>query len=145
MAWAYFDTSALVKRYVDETGRRDVSRLLRLYAVVTSAMTPVELRSAFRRRVADGTIDERRLPGILEQLTADRGSWALVDASREPLAMAETLAATYPLRALDAIHVASAQFFARRIGVSSLLFVTADARQAVAAAASGMTPRRIAV
>jgi predicted nucleic acid-binding protein len=145
MAWAYFDTSALVKRYVDETGRRDVSRLLRLHEVVTSLITPVELRSAFRRRVADGTIDEGRLPGILEQLAAERGLWALVDVSREPLAMAEALVGTHPLRALDAIHVASAQFFAARVGISNLLFVTADARQTMAAAASGMMPRQIPV
>ncbi|OFW02567.1 MAG: hypothetical protein A3I61_17340 [Acidobacteria bacterium RIFCSPLOWO2_02_FULL_68_18] len=145
MAWAYFDTSALVKRYVDETGRRDVLRLLRLYEVVTSALAPVELRSAFRRRVADGALDEEHVPHILKQLAAERGSWALVDASRESLATAETLVATHPLRALDAIHVASAQLFATRIGMPKLMFVSADARQTTAAAAVGMTPRHIAV
>jgi predicted nucleic acid-binding protein len=56
--WAYFDTSALVKRYVDEGGRREVLRLLRQYRVVTSAIVTVEVRSALRRRAADGALDE---------------------------------------------------------------------------------------
>ena len=36
--WAYFDTSALVKRYIDEAGRREVLQLLRRNDVVTSAI-----------------------------------------------------------------------------------------------------------
>lgn len=145
MTWAYFDTSALVKRYVDETGRREVLRLLRRYEVVTSSIAPVELRSALRRRVADATLDEEHLPDILKQVAAERGLWALVDVTREALATAETLVATHPLRALDAVHVASAQLFAARLAPSRLVFVSADARQTAAAAAVGMTPRRIAV
>lgn len=46
--WAYFDSSALAKRYLDEAGRREVLRLLRRYDVVTSAVVAVELRSALR-------------------------------------------------------------------------------------------------
>jgi predicted nucleic acid-binding protein len=57
--WAYFDASVLVKRYVDERGRRNVLRLLRRHEVVTSAIVPIELRSALRRRVAEGTLDEK--------------------------------------------------------------------------------------
>lgn len=141
--WAYFDASALVKRYVNEPGRREVLRLLRRYEVVTSAIVPVELRSALRRRVAEGTLDDERVPEILERVATDRGFWALIDVSTDVLAAAETLVATQPLRALDAIHVASAQLFARRIAVPKLLFVSADARQTAAAAAVGMTTKRV--
>ena len=74
MAWAYFDTSALVKRYVDETGRRDVLRLLRRHNCVISAVLPVELRSALRRRVSEATLDEERVPQILKRFAADRPS-----------------------------------------------------------------------
>jgi len=113
VAWAYFDTSALIKRYVDEPGRREVLRLLRRNDCVTSAVLPVEVRSALRRRVSEGTLDEDRIPAILKRLTADRAFWTFVEVSSEVLAAAETLAAAHPLRALDAIHVASAQLFAR--------------------------------
>jgi hypothetical protein len=47
------------------------------------------------------------------------------------------------LRALDAIHVASAQLFAARVVSSALIFVSADIRQTTAAAALGMAIRQI--
>jgi predicted nucleic acid-binding protein len=141
--WAYFDSSALVKRYVDEGGRREVLRLLRQYEVVTSAVVTVELRSAFRRRVAESTLNEDAVPEILKRVSADREFWAVIDVSSSVLAAAETLVAAQPLRTLDAIHVGSAQLFAARIGVPKLAFVSADARQTAAASLSGMTIRHI--
>lgn len=141
MSWAYFDTSALVKRYVDEAGRREVLRLLRRHDCVTSAVLSVELRSALRRRVSEATIDEGRVPEILKRFATDRAFWALVGVTSDVLATAETLVATHPLRTLDAIHVASAQLFAARITESELIFVSADARQTAAAAAVGIRTR----
>ncbi|MGH9254079.1 MAG: type II toxin-antitoxin system VapC family toxin [Vicinamibacterales bacterium] len=143
MAWAYFDTSALIKRYVDEIGRREVLQLLRKNDCVVSAVLPIEVRSALRRRVSDGTLDEEQIPTILKRVTADRAFWTFVEVSSEALAAAETLAATHPLRALDAIHVASAQLFATRLAPSAFIFVSADARQTTAAAARGMTTAHI--
>jgi len=141
--WAYFDTSALIKRYVDEAGRREVLQLLRQYECVSSAVLPVELRSALRRRVAEGTIDGTRVPEILKRVATDRGYWTLIEVAGDVLAAAETLVAAHPLRTLDAIHVASAQLFAARIPASDLIFVSADTRQTAAAAAMRMTIRHI--
>lgn len=142
--WAYFDSSALAKRYLDEeAGRREVLRLLRRYDVVTSAVIAVELRSALRRRVAEGTLDAERVPEILKRVAVERKFWAVMDVSSDVLSAAEMLVATHPVRALDAIHVASAGLFAQRIAQPDLLFVSADARQTTAAAAVGMTTRQI--
>ena len=141
--WAYFDTSALVKRYVDEGGRREVLRLLRQYEVVTSAVVSVELRSAFRRRVAEGTVKGERVPEILKRVATDRDFWTLVDVSRSVLAAAEALVTAQPLRTPDAIHVASARLFGGRISEPTLVFVTADVRQTAAASDAGMTVRQI--
>ena len=47
--------------------------------------------------------------------------------SRDVLSAAETLVATHPVRALDAVHIASAQLFAARIALPDLIFVSADA------------------
>ena len=141
--WAYFDTSALVKRYIDEAGRRDVLRLLRRHECVTSALLSVELRSALRRRVSEGNLDSQRVPAILTRVATDRAYWTLVEVARDVIAGAETLVATHPLRTLDAIHIASAQLFRARIGAPDLIFVSADARQTEAAAAVGMTIRLI--
>ena len=141
--WAYFDTSALVKRYIDEVGRRQVLQLLRRHDLVTSAVLPVELRSALGRRVAEGTLDAERVPDILKRAATDRPYWTLVEVVSDVLAAAETLVATYPVRTLDAIHVASAQLFAARVTPTELIFVSADVRQIEAAAAVGMMIRHI--
>jgi uncharacterized protein len=141
--WTYFDTSALVKRYVDEPGRREVLRLLRRNECVTSAVLPVELRSGLRRRVAEGSIDAARLPAILKHVAVDRPYWTLVEVGIDVLAGAETLVAAHPIRALDAIHVASAQLFAARISMPGLTFVSADKRQTETAVAVGLVVRHI--
>jgi predicted nucleic acid-binding protein len=142
--WTYCDTSALVKRYVKEAGRHKVLRLLRRSDFVASAVLPVELRSALRRRVTDGTLDAARVPAILERMAADRAYWTLIGVGTEVLTAAETLVATHPLRTLDAIHVASAQLFAARVPNPELIFVSADTRQTEAAAAVGLVVTHIA-
>jgi predicted nucleic acid-binding protein len=142
VTWAYFDTSALIKRYVDEAGRHQVLRLLRRHHCVTSALSPVEFRSALRRRVTDRTIDARRVPGILKRLATDRDFWASIEVTGEVLQAAERLVATHPLRTLDAIHVASAEVFADRLA-AELTFVSADARQTAVAAVLGMATEDI--
>lgn len=141
--WTYFDTSALVKRYVEEAGRRDVLQLLRRNECVTSAVLPVELRSGLRRRAADGSLEAARLPMILKRVAADRPYWTLVEVGPDVLAVAERLVATYPIRALDAIHVASAQLFAARVSMPGLVFVSADNRQTETATAVGLVARQI--
>jgi uncharacterized protein len=143
VAWAYFDTSALVKRYVNEAGRREVLQLLRRHDIVTSAILPVEVRSALRRRSGEGTLDAVRVPEILRRLAADRPYWTLVAVGSDVLAAAEALVAAHPLRTLDAIHVASAQLFRSRLTTPEFMFVSADVRQTAAAAAIGLTARRI--
>jgi predicted nucleic acid-binding protein len=142
--WAYFDTSALVKRYINEVGRRQVLQLLRRHECVASALLPVELRSALRRRVTDGTLEAARVPAILKRVAADRAYWTLVGVGTEVLDAAERLVAVHPLRTLDAIHVASAQVFAAGVSASGLMFVSADKRQTEAAAVTGLATRYIA-
>ena len=138
MTWAYFDTSALIKRYVDEAGRHEVLQLLRRHQCVTSAVLPVEFRGALRRRVTDRSLDARRVPGILKRFAVDRDFWAVIEVTGEVLQHAESLVAMHPLRTLDAIHVASADLFADRLAASGLKFVSADARQTAVAVTIGM-------
>ncbi len=140
--WAYCDSSVLVKRYVRESGQRKLLGLLRERSCVSSALTPVEIRSAFRRRVHEGSLEVTRLPRLLNRLAVDRARWTLVTVGPEVLAAAETLAATHPLRALDAIHVASAQLFSARMPAPTL-FVGADRRQTDIASAMGLAVRFI--
>jgi predicted nucleic acid-binding protein len=143
MEHAYFDTSALIKRYVDEPGRREVLKLLRTHRCVVSAVLPVEVRSALRRRTAEQTLDVRRMPSILRRFAGDRAYWTVIEVSSEVLAVAESLSGTHPLRTLDSIHVASATLFLGRAGLGSFTFVSADARQTRVADALGLTTRYV--
>jgi predicted nucleic acid-binding protein len=140
--WAYFDGSALIKLYVQESGRPEVLRLLRRHAVVASALLPIEVRGALRRRAAEDSIENSRLPAALQQMTADRMQWNLLTVSKEVLARAERIVATHGVRTLDAIHIASAQEFEARLR-AEVPFVSADRRQTEAAGAAGLLVRLV--
>lgn len=137
MAWAYVDTSALVKRYLDEQGHREVVQLLRRHDLVSSALLPVELRSAFRRRVHDHTLEPARAESALRRFAADRVVLTQIGVTDDVLAQAEAMVASQAIRTLDAIHVASAQLFAARLD-ERVLFVSADKRQTHVAGAVGL-------
>lgn len=143
MDYAYFDTSALIKRYVEEQGRHEVLGLLRKSQCVVSAILPVEVRSALRRRVAEKTLDGKRMPSILKRLAGDRAYWTVIEVSTDVLATAESLSGAHPLRALDAIHVASARLFANRTASQTFTFISADMQQTRVAEALGLKTRYI--
>jgi predicted nucleic acid-binding protein len=140
--WAYFDSSAVVKVYVQENGRATVLRLLRLHEVVVSAILPVEIRGALRRRAEEGGIEGSRIPAAFKQLAADREQWNVLAISTEILGRAEEIVANYAVRTLDAIHIASAKEFAERLQ-TRVPFISADRRQIEAAAAVGLTVEQI--
>lgn len=137
LPWAYLDTSALAKRYVREAGADRVRAFLAGCRVVTSAITPLELTSALRRRRAEGDLSSGAFAAILRRLVADRESWDLMMVGDDALSHAEDLAVRVELRALDAIHIASA-LVRSQAGLPHLPFVTADIRQARAARSLGL-------
>ena len=94
--------------------------------------------------MTDGSLGSARVSEILKRVAADRAYWTLVEVGVEVLGAAERLVAVHPLRTLDAIHVASAQVFAAGVSESDLMFVSADKRQAEAAAVIGLGTRYIA-
>lgn len=133
---AYFDTSVVVKRYVDEPGSAVARRLLRRHAMLSSVLTPVELLSALRRRRSRRELTADQFAGILRDLRDDRPYWWLLDLDAQVLTSAERLLRDTPLRTLDALHVASAQLAATMTG-TSFPFITADTRQREATTHAG--------
>ncbi len=126
--WAYFDTSVLVKRYVREHGSPRAGVLLRRYRFLTSAIAPVEVMPALRRRRAAGELTPQHFAAILTRFRADRAYWQLVEVSPLVLAQAEELVQRAPVTTLDAIHVASAMAFQAASGIR-IPFITGDTRQ----------------
>lgn len=128
-----FDSSALFKRYAGEPGAEQVLALHeRATSVVLAAHCLVELISALSRQWREGAFSDdeyRRVRGLMrEDFSAYRVE--ALDRTVEEFAIAAMVLA--PLRAMDALHVGTAQ--AARVG----LFVTADRRQAQAAQAVGL-------
>jgi predicted nucleic acid-binding protein len=139
-AAAYFDTSVLLKRYVREAGSDRAQELLRRCLVVTSAIAPVEMLSALTRRRRAGDLDDADFKAIVGQLARDRQRWHLVEVTAEVLGRAEAVIERAHVRALDAIHLASAMAVDAALNdpARRLPFVTVDDRQQAGAQALGM-------
>jgi len=135
--WAYFDTSVAVKRYVDEDGAGQSRVLLGRHRLLSSAILPVEALAALGRRRQAGDLSEGDFAAIVGRLQRDRVHWELVDPTRTVLGRAELLAGGSGLRALDALHVASALEFETSIDLR-IPFVTADRCQREAAERAGL-------
>lgn len=145
MSHYYLDASALVKRYVDEEGsdwlRANIASV-GLPLVFTSRMTIVEVISAFARRVRDGSLS-------LEEFTIARDAFQ-GDCLNEYQIMPPTMAVIdltcallekHPLRAYDAIHLAtalSAQRFLAAQDYPLITFLSADQRLNQAAEREGL-------
>jgi predicted nucleic acid-binding protein len=93
--------------------------------------------------MADRTLDAKRAPSILKRFARDRAYWTAIEVSGEVLAAAEALSRAHPLRALDAIHVASAALFRDRGPAGSFTFVSADAQQTRVAEVIGLETRYV--
>jgi len=133
VTFAYFDTSALVKRYVRERGSAQVGSLLRRHELLSSAITPVEVLSALSRRKRNGDLSAEDLSALLSRVQSDRLRWELVEVGGTVLSRAEEIVQrTVPVRALDAVHVASLMAFQAASSIQ-ISFVTGDARQRDAA------------
>jgi predicted nucleic acid-binding protein len=134
---AYFDTSVLVKNYVQEAGSARARALLRAYSFLSSAITPVELISALMREHYAGELDREGLRRILARIRDDRPYWKLLDVSASVLSQGEEIVQKTRIRTLDAIHLASLAVFRSASGSVSA-FITADGRQRDAAIHLGL-------
>ena len=137
----YADTSALVKRYLEEPFSEAFDALFQQGAIAISRLTVVELRCALARRRRNREIDVLRETCINAELAADiqDGALRLCSVGDADFAAAYQLIgrlADLPLRSLDALHLAAAE----QLGASA--FATADKTQAEAAAALGFTIHR---
>jgi hypothetical protein len=134
----YADTSALVKRYLDEPFSADFEALHMQGAMAISRLSIVEMRCALARRRRNGEIGAEHENRVNAELASDIQGGALwvSDVGNEHFAAAYHLIgrlAHMPLRTLDALHLAVAE------QIAAAGFATADRTQAEAARALGLT------
>jgi predicted nucleic acid-binding protein len=135
-----FDTSALYKRYAAEAGTDEVQALGEsAHEVCVAAHCLTEIASVLNRQRHDGLVPGDGYVRILSEVHRDFQDFTQValDANVQSLSIAAM--ERIPLRAMDALHIGSAQHAAVD------LFVTADRRQAAAAEAAGLKTQLIRV
>jgi len=131
---AYFvDSSALVKRYVQEAGTRWVRNLTRRntsHLIYLARITAVEVTSAVARRREGRTLTPQKASSILYRFRKHLAArYTVIEITPALLDTAMKLANTHALRAYDAVQLAVALEVRRRhqdAGLGPVTLVSAD-------------------
>lgn len=141
IAVRYYDTSALVKQYLQEAGSKVVLELLKSgEKVYTASLTYAETHAAFSRRTREGRLTRETTKRLALRFDKDWESYDIVVLSENVFRLARQMLYRHPLRSADAIHLASALLLARTSPRSSWSFVCADGRLCDAAKSEGFQP-----
>ncbi len=142
--YCYLDTSALVKRYVTEPGSTWTQHLLenRDLLLSTSEIALVEVSTALSIQVRTGRLSHRlgRLAYAVFQEHVVNNEYNMIPADRVIIDKAAALGRKHPLKAYDAIHVATALHLRDLLKIRdrSLVFVCADSQALRAATAESL-------
>ena len=105
----YCDTSALIKRYVEENRSDEVDGLWEeAVGVVTSTVAFAETVSTFRRKYREGVLSEIGYIQTVAEFKSEYPRLILVPISSELNRIIEEVLLEHPLRGFDAIHLGSA-------------------------------------
>lgn len=125
----YLDSSALLKRYIDEPESAVAERYLLADPVwVTGRHTWVEVRRNLRRLLEESSLTQAR-----EQFERDWKRTHVVEVDETTCRLAADIAELSGVRTLDALHLAAC----RRAGDPGMTLLTFDVRQAQAARTLG--------
>jgi len=140
----YVDTSALVTAYLPGEPEHDKFRKLLLEGdapIVSSDFTRIEFAGAMSAAKRTGRIpDPATLLAHFDHLASPEGDLVLIpfDPGRVIPAARRLVTENYPVRTLDAIHIAVAMHSTAELTAGEpVTFVTRDQRQAEAAEANG--------
>ena len=138
----FVDTSALSKRYVLERGSVWVKSWIEPVAgnvTVISELATVEMFSLLARKQREGHLTANDKVTVQRTFLWHTTNEYIVDLlDSRVIVIARNFIGKYPLRALDAIQLASA-VDARTILSEPLVFISADRNLLVAAASEGFT------
>lgn len=139
----YWDTSALVKQYVEEPGSRQVTRW-RLHARASSVISYVEVHSALNRRHRSEHLTVSQFHSAIDQFIADWQAYVRIPLHGDIIDGAARLVEQHALRTLDALHLAAALQLQADMDQPTEL-ISADKTLLAAAVAEGLAVHRIAL
>ncbi|MBI5304568.1 MAG: type II toxin-antitoxin system VapC family toxin [Chloroflexi bacterium] len=130
----FLDTSALIKRYLNETGSvwvRDLTDSPE-HVFVASRLTTTEIISAFARRLREGTVTRTQYADHRNAFDDDCATrYHIIELENNTFDLARDLIERHPLRTLDALQLASALATNRvfvSLNLSPLNFLSSDNR-----------------
>ncbi len=136
---AYFDTSALLKLYLEERESESVRLLSRRAPITcTHLITYAEVRAGLAQAERLGRIDESALAGHVERFEVDWATMNVVVPTETHIRRAGDLAQHFGLRGYDSVQLAAAEAVRQVLPNMDFCFVAFDKRLAKAAAALGM-------
>lgn len=134
----YLDTSALVKKYVEEDGSDEVRSCIAGHELVaTSTITRVEAAATFARAAKGGSLTEANAKAAYQVFIREWKTYIRIRATESLIAKADDAAWTHRLRGYDAVHLAAALEWNHRIG-ESITLATFDRNLWQAAAEAGL-------
>jgi hypothetical protein len=146
MADYYADSSVLVKRHVRETGTAWFQTLVDPAAdnvIITARVSLVEVYSAFNRRLREAhlsLVDYAQI--VTDFATVCAAEYQLVELTTSVVERSRLLLEHHPLRAYDAIQLASALQANEALQTANLpplIFLAADTRLLAAAQTENLT------
>lgn len=122
----YLDSSALVKRYMEETGSNAIELLLTNaeVAVVSRLAYPETLSAITRRHKADD-ISENDFNKIKQQFKSDWQALTIIEMHHDVLQFIDKVIDKDALRGADSIHLSSA-IWLKQAMKTEVLFVASD-------------------
>jgi uncharacterized protein len=145
VARLFLESSALVKRYIQETGTAWVNQLLNPttgHLIHVARLTGVEIISAIARRVRTGTLQPAHQAGLIGQFRQEfTKQYLKIEISPALVTEAMSLAETHALRGSDAIQLAAAlKVHAQNLATGvPFLLISADGELNTAAQREGLT------
>lgn len=135
MSIYFFDSSALLKRYVPEIGTNWVENICSHAATPTifiAQITSTELISALARRAREGNISLTNLQMSLQLIDNHlQARYSIIRLQKSVTQTANQFLLTHSLRAMDALQLASAYVIYQRLSIqqqSDFQFIAADQR-----------------
>lgn len=134
----YFDSSALVKRYIEEHGTEKVKSLIALNEeIITSKLTYPEMLSAFNIKYKTGEINSELYNNKVAEFIVDWDYFHVIEFDDGLLPIIKSIIHKYHLRGADSIQLSSALWFNDSLK-EEIIFVSSDIDLLKAAESEGL-------
>lgn len=134
----FFDTSAFIKRYIEESGSEEIENLCATADDVgISILLPIEAVATFARLKREKYLSARQYTKIKEEFFFDILDITVISPNPAIVKNAVSAIERSPLKALDAVHIGCA------LEYQPDYFISSDKAQLVAAQKSGLKIKTI--